>query len=82
MNTTIQKWGNSLAVRLPKGVVRERALFEGSEVTVRSDKGRIIITPMLKKTKSLDLAELIRGVSKKNTHKEVTWDNPQGNEVW
>jgi len=82
MNTTIQKWGNSLAVRLPKEVVRERALFEGSEVTVRSDKGCIIITPTLKKTKSPDLAELVRSVSKANTHTEVSWDAPQGKEVW
>jgi len=82
MNTTIQKWGNSLAVRLPKDMAHDRALFEGSEVTVRGDKGRIIITPIVRKQKNLSLAELVRNVSKANIHAEVTWDAPQGKEVW
>ena len=43
MATKIQKWGNSLAVRLPKGLVQKLRLEEGSEVEVREEKSRIVI---------------------------------------
>ena len=43
MPTTIQKWGNSLAVRLPKEIIRHLALKQGSGVLVRHDKDTIII---------------------------------------
>ena len=43
MPTTIQKWGNSLAVRLPKEIIRNLALKQGSGVMVRHDKDTIII---------------------------------------
>lgn len=43
MATTIQKWGNSLAVRIPKEMVRRLALREGSGIMVREDGDEIII---------------------------------------
>lgn len=43
MTTTIQKWGNSLAVRIPKGVIRRLALKEGSDVVMREDRDTIVI---------------------------------------
>ena len=46
MATKVQKWGNSLAVRLPKEVIRRLALKEGSDVMVRERNERIIIEPL------------------------------------
>ena len=43
MATKVQKWGNSLAVRLPKEMVRHLALKKGSGVLVRHDRDAIII---------------------------------------
>ena len=43
MTTKVQKWGNSLAVRIPKEMIRHLALKEGSGVMVRGDKDAIII---------------------------------------
>ena len=43
MTTKVQKWGNSLAVRLPKEMVQHLALKEGSGVVVRHDRDAIII---------------------------------------
>ena len=43
MTTKVQKWGNSLAVRLPKEMIRRLALKEGSGVVVRHDRDMIII---------------------------------------
>lgn len=43
MTTKVQKWGNSLAVRIPKEMIRHLALKEGSGIMVRGDKDAIII---------------------------------------
>jgi len=43
MTTKIQKWGNSLAVRLPKEIARKLTLQEGSEVVIREDQKHVII---------------------------------------
>ena len=43
MTTKIQRWGNSLAVRLPKEMIRHLALKEGSGVVVRHDRDTIVI---------------------------------------
>jgi antitoxin component of MazEF toxin-antitoxin module len=43
MTTKIQKWGNSLAVRIPKEMVRSLALKEGGNVLMREDKDTLVI---------------------------------------
>ena len=56
MPTKIQRWGNSLAVRLPKELIRRLALKEGSRVLMRERLERIIIEPMrTQKTQSRDM---------------------------
>ena len=43
MTTKVQRWGNSLAVRLPKEMIRHLALKKGSGVVMRHDKDVITI---------------------------------------
>ena len=43
MKTTIQRWGNSLAVRIPKALAQETAFGEGDEVDLRADEQRIVL---------------------------------------
>lgn len=43
MTTKVQKWGNSLAVRIPKEMIKRLALKEGSDVMVHEDKEAIVI---------------------------------------
>jgi antitoxin MazE len=81
MNARIQKWGNSLAVRIPKAAAEDAGLIEGSEVDLRAVKGGIVVRPLRKK-KSYTLAYLLKGVRKDNLHKEVDWGRPMGREVW
>jgi antitoxin MazE len=50
MNATIQKWGNSLALRIPQAVARDTQLQNGSVVNLAVRKGAVIIEPV-KKTK-------------------------------
>ena len=79
MVTTIQRWGNSLAVRIPKPFAAEAQLSEDSDVEISVEKGRIVITPA-KRDWSLD--KLLRQISPSNLHREVKWGETQGKEAW
>jgi antitoxin MazE len=63
MRGHVAKWGNSLALRLPKAFVDRLHLKEGGAVDLDVDDGRLLITP----TKpSYDLKELLAGISNEN----------------
>jgi len=81
METTIQKWGNSLAVRLPRELAKKLKLREGSSVLVTEDDKRHIV---IKHTfrKNITLARLVSRINRSNVHYEIDWGSPQGKEVW
>lgn len=54
MTTEVKKWGNSLAVRLPREMSRRLALREGSEITIREENARIVIGKPTPADKSID----------------------------
>lgn len=78
MNTEISKWGNSLALRIPKAVASEINLSEGSAVSVAAVDGRLVITPVTDRRYKLE--ELLSAISKSNVHKEVDLGRPVGKE--
>ena len=80
MQTTIQKWGNSLAVRIPKAFVREAHLAYGTPVAISVDDGRIVIDPRTESEYRLE--DLLRGVTKRNLHAEVKTGGTVGREAW
>jgi len=80
MSTKIQKWGNSLAVRLPKSVIEETNLEEGSSVGIIRELNQIIIKHIPPKKQTL--TELVRKISPSNKHGEESWGIPTGNEIW
>ncbi len=80
MRTTVQKWGNSLAVRIPKPFVEETHIASGSEVDLTIDNGRIVIVPQVEPKYSLN--ELLQGVTVRNKHSETETGPPVGLEVW
>lgn len=77
--TQVAKWGNSLALRLPKSVAREARLDEGSTVDVSVDNGTIVIR-LSSPRYSLD--ELVGRITARNRHSESDWGTPVGHEVW
>ena len=81
MTTQIKRWGNSLAVRLPREIMEDSELEEGSFVEVLSKTDEIIIRPA-KETKKYTLNQLLKRVTSKNTHQEVDWGQSVGKEVW
>lgn len=79
MITTIQRWGNSLAVRIPKPFAAQVELSENSQVDISIDGGRIVVSPAVKEWK---LSELVDGISAANTHSETVWGDRAGAEAW
>ena len=80
MQTKIKKWGNSLALRIPKSFALHANLRQDELVDISIDKERIIITPIGEKGYSLD--ELLAGVSEDNLHGEFDTGAPVGKEIW
>ncbi|MDF9407956.1 AbrB/MazE/SpoVT family DNA-binding domain-containing protein [Pelotomaculum isophthalicicum JI] len=80
MFATIQKWGNSQAVRLPKGVLEEVAMRENDRVEIRVENGSIIISRANKKHKTIE--ERLAGYN--GDYRSAEWDtgSPRGKEVW
>jgi len=78
MMTTIQKWGNSLALRLPKALASEARMAEGSRVElVRTDEGVLVKAG---RKPHYRLSELLAGVTKRNAHPETAWGRSVGRE--
>lgn len=80
MRTSVKKWGNSVAVRIPASVLQAARLQQDQVVEVREEKGRIVIEPV--RRKSYDLRKLLAKISKDNLHDSVDFGPPQGNEAW
>ena len=80
MISKVIKWGNSLALRLPKAYTKELNLNENSPVEINSDKKKITITPV--ELKKYDSKELFSRISEENIHKEIETGIPQGKEIW
>lgn len=77
MRATICKWGNSLALRIPKSIAEDVALTEGSVVELCVKDGRLVAEPLMVE----DLRSLLARVTSKNRHKELFVDSPKGSET-
>ena len=80
MQTQIKKWGNSLALRIPKSFALHANLRQNELVDLSIDKERIVITPIGGKEYSLD--ELLEHVNESNLHEEFDTGAPVGKEIW
>ena len=80
MQTKIQKWGNSLAIRIPKSFALDINLKQDELVDLSVDENKIVITPMGGEKYSLE--ELLKGVSKNNLHGEIDTGSSIGKEIW
>jgi antitoxin MazE len=69
MRTQVEKWGNSLAVRIPKSVAAEMNIKTGSEVDLSVANGCLIANALSEERYSLE--KLLAGVTKRNLHGET-----------
>jgi antitoxin MazE len=79
MTSTVQKWGNSLALRLPKSIAQELAVGEGDAVELKIRGDSLQVKPARREYR---LSELLSKVGKKNLHSETNWGESVGKEVW
>ncbi len=80
MRVQIQKWGNSLALRIPKPFAEDVAVKEGTIVDLSVSKGKVIAAPVRKKRATLK--QLLARVNKGNLHREVDFGPSVGRESW
>jgi antitoxin MazE len=80
MHVRVQKWGNSLAVRIPKPLAIDADVTEGTVLNLAVSEGKVVATPV--EQKKLSLNELLAKVNKKNLHGEVDFGRHVGREIW
>jgi antitoxin MazE len=80
MRTKVQRWGHSLALRIPKPFAIEAKLSDQTEVDLTVANGKIIVAPVAKPTERLK--GLLARVTKHNLHDEVDTGAPVGKETW
>lgn len=81
MTTRVQKWGNSLALRIPKSFAQEVKLDQGTEVELSLENGKLLIRP-LDKENPYTLEGLVAGITDENLHGEIDLGGSVGNEAW
>jgi antitoxin MazE len=82
MRTSVQKWGNSLGIRIPKLVAEETALRPGSMVELEHEGDVIVLRPIRRRKPRYRLADLVRRITPHNRPDEVSEGRPRGREVW
>jgi antitoxin MazE len=78
MTVRVQKWGNSLGVRIPQTIARQSAIRQGAELDVSFRGGRVIFRPL----KTPSLKQLLARMKPENRPDLVDWGKPLGREAW
>ena len=76
----LAKWGNSLAVRIPKTLADEAKLREGDRLVLEVEGPGAVTIKAVRRPKTLD--QLISQITPENIHKEQEWGEPVGAEIW
>ncbi len=79
MRARIAKWGNSLALKIPKAFAASARLQPGTVVELDLDDGRVVLTPM---REVFTLEDLLARVTPENIHKSTDTGDPVGREHW
>ncbi len=80
MHVRVQKWGNSLAIRIPKPLAEDAEVKEGTVLNLAVSEGKVVAAPVqIKKT---SLKQLLAKVTRKNLHAEVDFGPSVGREIW
>ena len=80
LKTRVQKWGNSLALRIPKSFATEIKLAQDTPVEVSVKDGTLVVAPLPSSRPTLE--QLLEGVTEANRHGEVDFGPTVGKEVW
>jgi antitoxin MazE len=78
MTVRVQKWGNSLGVRIPQSIARQSAIRSGTELDVSFRNGRVVLQPIAVPS----LKTLLDQMKPANRPELVDWGKPRGQEAW
>jgi antitoxin MazE len=79
MVAKIQRWGNSLAVRIPNTIAKDLHISQGSQIELKQLDDKIIIAPKQDKP---NLKAMLARITKSNRHPEINTHKVVGNENW
>ena len=77
---TIQKWGNSQGIRIPRFSLDAAKLSTDEMVEINVTDGKIVIRKAVERKKSIE--ELFEGFDGEYNETEIDWGKPVGNEIW
>ena len=75
----MRKWGNSIGVRIPAGILTELNLSAEKKVDVRAEAGRIIIEPIIDSQETLE--QLLGQITPDNVHSDIDFGQHVGKEL-
>ena len=79
MRAQVNKWGNSLAVRIPGAFAKDLGIEAGSELDLSVVEGQLVLR---KNSVGPTLDQLVAGITTENRHGEADWGSASGNEAW
>jgi antitoxin MazE len=79
MRTRARKWGNSLALRLPKVVAKSLSIEEGTELELEEREDGILLRPVRSR---YELGKLLKEIRKENLPEPQDFGTPEGKEAW
>ncbi len=84
MIVEFSKWGNSLAVRIPKALADTIKASAGKRAEIKVENGTLVLRPIVKPVRKprYTLEELLSGMTRDNVPQEVDWGPRRGNEAW
>ena len=84
MKVAFQKWGNSLALRVPKAFADEIGASDGKPAEMNVSDGKLVIEVVRpqRRRRRYRLDDLVAGITSTNRHEEINWGPPVGNEAW
>ncbi len=80
MTTTIQKWGNSQGIRIPKALLDTVKWSENEQINIEVDNGKLVMEKV--KGKRKNIKELFADYKGEYEKIEVDWGEPEGEEIW
>lgn len=80
MQTKIQKWGNSLGLRIPRSFAAQAQVTEGATVDLSVENGRLLVRAL--RARRYVLGDLLKKITPRNMHREVSTGEAVGREVW
>ena len=80
MEARLQKWGNSLGIRIPSTILKTLNLKTNDKVKLVCEDDKIVIKK--KKNNKISLEERFKEYNGDNIAKDFNWDTPRGREIW